>query len=119
MALAVGGAASCRRAELDITALRLGGADASAFLASLVGLPLRRALGADHERLWRQRYRSCARHPGGRATYGDDLRCHRLRVHPTAPAPQVPITAYVSGDTVVLIRTADEPARDEVLAALP
>ena len=38
---------------------------------------------------------------------------------PDGAPPQVPITAYVSGDTVVLIRTADEPARDEVLAALP
>jgi cyclophilin family peptidyl-prolyl cis-trans isomerase len=31
----------------------------------------------------------------------------------------VPITAYVLGDTVFLIRTADEAARDEVLTGLP
>ncbi len=38
---------------------------------------------------------------------------------PSGSLPQVPITAYVNEDTVVLIRTADEAARDEVLAALP
>lgn len=37
----------------------------------------------------------------------------------TSAGQEVPITGYVSGDHVLLIRTADEAARDEILTQLP
>jgi hypothetical protein len=82
---------------LDITGLRIQGADATSALlpfATLVtgdaGLTSTPATLADHA------------------------------VTTLASADQdVPITGYVDGDLALLIRTADEAARDEVLGQLP
>jgi cyclophilin family peptidyl-prolyl cis-trans isomerase len=97
LVIAVAGADLPSGQPLDITALRIEGADATALL-----LPFASLITQDE---------GVTATPGNLA--GRDV--HIV----TGGTQAVPITALVTGDTVVLIRTADEAARDEVLAALP
>lgn len=82
---------------IDITGLRLRGADGGAFL-----LPFAALITGD------------AAVTASPATMGG----HEVQVL-TGAAQTVPITAYVDDDLVLLIRTADEAARDEFLSQLP
>jgi peptidyl-prolyl cis-trans isomerase B (cyclophilin B) len=107
LALAVTGANLASGQPIDITALRIEGAD-----GALLVEPFARLISND---------------PGVTATPATLGGREVLVVsHPpvASSAPDgtpawLPITAVVSGDTVILVQTADEPARDEVLAALP
>jgi cyclophilin family peptidyl-prolyl cis-trans isomerase len=97
VALAVAGSDLPSGLPLDITALRIAGTDASDFV-----LPFARIITSD---------------PTVTAT-PSTLAGHDVQLM-TGSTQHVPITGVVIGDSVVLIRTADEGARDEVLAALP
>jgi cyclophilin family peptidyl-prolyl cis-trans isomerase len=81
----------------DITALRVGGADGSALVAPFAAL-----ITGDE---------SLTATPATLV----DKRVQTL----TGSGQDVPITAYVIDDTVLLIRTADQTARDEILGQLP
>ena len=82
---------------IDITGLRLKGADGSDFL-----LPFAALITGD---------------PGVTATPAT-LGGQEVQLVTGSGEGSVPITGYVDDDLVLLIRTADEVARDEVLAAL-
>jgi cyclophilin family peptidyl-prolyl cis-trans isomerase len=97
LTIAVSGADLPSGRPLDITALRIAGADGTQLL-----LPFAKLITEDQ---------GVTAAPGNVA--GRDVQIVR------GGAQAVPITALVTGDTVILIRTADEAARDEVLAALP
>ena len=97
VALVVAGADLASGQPLDITGLRIVGSDASQHALSFAQL-----ITGDE---------TVVSTP---ATYAD-----KDVLVLTGNEQDVPITAYVSGDIVLLIRTADEAARDEVLAGLP
>ncbi len=82
---------------IDITGLQVRGADAAALVTPFAAL----ITGDDS------------------VTTSLTTRAGKSVLEVTGAKQEVPVTGYVDGDLVLLIRTADEAARDEVLGQLP